>query len=260
MGSWGRIGPRYLELILYRTYADLRAEASRTYISFLWWVIEPVMYMASFYVVFSLLLERQTPNFVAFLLVGLIVWKWFASAVVHSGGALPNNAAVMQQIYLPKIIFPLVTNMTDAVKFAFVFVILLVALLIHGGVFGLAWLALPLLLAVQFLLILGVSCLYAALVPVAPDLRIIADNLLLVMMFMSGIFFDASLIPPDYQPYFFLNPMATLIDAFREVLLHGRWPDWSRLVMVAGCGFLLLVVAVLVLTRLDRDYPRLSVQ
>ena len=61
---------RYIELILYKTYADLRAETERTYLGFLWWIFEPVLYMTVFYVFFGLLLGHKTDDFVPFLLIG----------------------------------------------------------------------------------------------------------------------------------------------------------------------------------------------
>lgn len=251
---------RYTELVFYKAYADLRAEASRTYISFLWWALEPILYMAGFYFVFAVLLERRTPNFVAFLLVGLVVWKWFSSTILHSSGSILNNPALMRQVYLPKVIFPFVTILMDTIKFLVVFSILLVFLLWNGGTLSLAWLTLPVLLLVELVFLAGLACLAAAVVPVIPDLRILLENLLLVMMFVSGIFFDPATIPEPYQTYFYLNPMATLIESFRAVLMRGEWPSMSALALIAGAGIGLFVIAFIILHRLDRAYPRLSNQ
>lgn len=251
---------RYTGLVFYKAYADLRAEASRTYFSFLWWILEPMLYMAGFYFVFAVLLERRTPNFVAFLLVGLVVWKWFSSTVLHASGAILNNPGLMRQVYLPKVVFPLVTILTDTAKFLVVFSILLVFLLWNGGTFSAAWLALPLLLLVELVFLAGVACLAAAIVPIVPDIRILLENVLLIMMFVSGIFFDPATIPEPYQTYFYMNPMATLIESFRAVLMRGEWPSMSSLVLIAGAGFALFAIAFTILHRLDRAYPRLSNQ
>ena len=251
---------RYVELVLYKAYADLRAEASRTYISFLWWALEPMLYLAGFYFVFAVLLERRTPNFVAFLLVGLVTWKWFASSVLHASGSILNNPGLMRQVYLPKAVFPFVTITTDSVKFLLVFTILLVFLLWNGGTVSPAWLALPLLLVVELVFLSGVACLAAAVVPIVPDLRILLENVLLVMMFVSGIFFDPATIPEPYQAYFYLNPMATLIESFRAVLLRGEWPAVSAMLGITAVGIALCAIASFILHRLDRAYPRWSNQ
>ena len=101
-------GWHYLtDLIIQKARAGLRAEASRGYLGVLWWVIEPVMYMSVFYVAFAHLLKRGDENFVIFLLVGLIVWKWFHATLSTGGNSLMVSAGLMNQIYVPKIIFPL---------------------------------------------------------------------------------------------------------------------------------------------------------
>lgn len=250
----------YLELIAYKVYADLRAETSRTYFSLLWWIIEPALFMAGFYVVFAILLERRTADFAVFLLVGLTVWKWFASSIAHASGSILGNQGLMQQVYLPKIVFPVVVVLTDAVKFAVAFLVLLALLGFHGGVFGPAWLALPALLLIQLLLIGGFSCLAAALVPLVPDIRFLIDNVMFLMMFLSGIFFSREDIPANLQTLFYLNPMASLIEAYRGVLLANAWPSPSEMAAIAVAGAALLALAALVTHRLDRVYPRLTVQ
>ncbi len=84
----------YWDLLFYKALADLRSEARRYYIAYLWWVIEPVLEMLVFYLVFAGLLKRGGPNFVQFLLVGLVVWKWFEITVKHCGFAIINSSGL----------------------------------------------------------------------------------------------------------------------------------------------------------------------
>ena len=70
---------QHLELVWYKAYADLRAEAARAYLGVLWWVLEPLLYICVFYVVFGILLDRGGQGFVSFMLCGLVVWRWFSS-------------------------------------------------------------------------------------------------------------------------------------------------------------------------------------
>ena len=169
---------RIWDLISYKTYADLRAEASKTYINYLWWVIDPVLGMLVFYLVFGLLFKRDGEGYVAFLLSGLVVWNWYRQTIGHAGNTILNGKGLMNQVHVPKIVFPLVTLLTDLTKFAFVFILLLIFLWISGYWPTPAYLALPLLLLVQLLLISALAVLLAGLVPYLPDLRFLVDNLL----------------------------------------------------------------------------------
>lgn len=254
-GRWW-FDPRVLDLVRYKTYADLRAEASKTYINYLWWVIDPVLGMLVFYLVFGLLFQRNREGYVAFLLTGLVVWNWYRQTIGHAGNSIINGKGLMNQVHVPKIVFPMVTLLTDLTKFAFVFILLLVFLWISGYWPSPTYLALPLLLLVQWVLISALALLLAGLVPYLPDLRFLVDNLLQIQFFLSGVFFSSGDIPAQFQPWFYLNPMASLLDAYRAVLLHQTWPHWGRLGLVALFSILLLAMAVSWIQAHDRDYPR----
>ena len=109
-------GCNHKDLICYKAWADLRAEARQYYIKYLWWVLEPILEMMVFYVVFGLLLSRGGPDFIQFLLIGLIVWKWFGTTVQHCGNSLMGAKVLINQTPLPKIIFPTVFILTDTFK------------------------------------------------------------------------------------------------------------------------------------------------
>ncbi len=246
----------YLQLVLYKTYATLKAEAARTYISFLWWIVEPVMYMLVFYLVFALLLHRFTEDFVAFLLIGLVVWRWFDSTVRQGSNSIVSNKSLMRQVYVPKILFPTVVILSNSIKFLIVFVLLIVFLNWYGLPMTSAYWSLPLLLMTQLLVISAGTLLLSSVVPFVPDLRIVVGNILLVMFFVSGVFFSTDRVPEEYQAYLSLNPMFTLIVSYREVLLNGSWPDLWGLSVIVLSSAVVLVCGVALLRRFDRVYPR----
>lgn len=248
---------RHFDLLWYKTLAELRAEAARTYVGFLWWVLDPILFMMIFYLVFGVLLERGGEHFVQFLLIGLVAWRWFHSTLTHGCNALPAGRGLIRQVYLPKVLLPLVDILSDLIKFGVVLLLLLAFLWWSGFGPRPSWLALPLLVLVQLLLITGLTLLAAALMPFLPDLKQLITHTLQMLFFMSGIFYDASRIPAAYRDWFFLNPMAFLIDAWRTVLMHGAWPAWSGLavILIGSCGLIALACAVL--RRYDRIYPKL---
>lgn len=251
--------PHYLELVWYKGCADLRAEAARYYLGVLWWVLEPLLYMTAFYVVFGLLLHRGGPGFVSFLLCGLVIWRWFAASVQRSSGAIASNSGLMLQVYLPKYLFPASVLVTNGIKFAFVFALLLFYLILSGLPVSAAWMALPMLFLAQLLWTGACGLVVAAIVPFAPDLKFVIGNAITLMFFMSGVFYDIGELPPQFQFYFQLNPMATLIESYRDVLLHGAWPDWGALSIALAMSLILAMAGMRLLLRFDRVYPKLVV-
>jgi len=247
----------YLDLIRYKVYAELSAEAARTFLGILWWLIEPVLYMSVFYLIFGVMFQRGGEGFVYFLLVGLVVWKWFDSSIRSGMVSLSTNAAVIQQVYQPKSIFPLIVVLINTSKFLFVMLLLLLFLLISGKPASITWLALLPLIGIQFVLIAGIASVCATIIPFVPDLKWVVDNGLTMLFFLSGVFFDISALPEHFQGWLRLNPMAVLIDGYRNALLLGQMPDWRQLFWVLLFSCILIVAALRVFNRYDRIYPKL---
>ena len=247
-----------IDLIVHKSIADIRAEASRAYLGFLWWFLEPVMYMMVFYLVFQSGLRSGGEGFIPFLLSGLVVWKWFVSAVQGGSAALARNAVVIQHIYLPKYIFPCVVILSNTYKFIVILPIFLFFLIVafHAQP-GIAWLLIPLMILVQLLFIMAVTILVAAIIPFAQDLRMLLDNIIVMLFFMSGIFYDITTMSGVTRDLLMLNPMAIIITDYRLILLHGEMPQWQGLLYVILLSLILLALALFVINKFDRIYPKI---
>jgi lipopolysaccharide transport system permease protein len=248
----------YIDLIWYKAYADLRVEASRGYLGILWWVLEPLLFMSVFYIVFGIQFQRGGEGYVAFLLVGLVVWRWFDNTMKLGANALIWNQGLMQQVYVPKVVFPTVTVVTNTVKFLFALATLLAFLLLYGIDPGSTWLLLPGLLAIQLLFIVAMTWLVSAIVPFLPDIRVVIDSGLLLLFFMSGIFFDLESLPMQLAAYLRLNPMAILIESYRKILIQGAWPDWGMLGVVVVFSVIVLLVSLRLHVRYDRQFTKID--
>ena len=114
--GWSGVKRRTLDIIFYRTYAELKSEAQRTYAGVLWWIIEPVLFMLIFYLVFGVLFQRGTEDFVPFLLIGLALWHWFQATVMQCAGAITTNRGLIQQVYVPNYVFPTVVILANILE------------------------------------------------------------------------------------------------------------------------------------------------
>lgn len=252
---------RFVELVITKVHLNLKAEAARNYLSYLWWVLEPALFVAVFYLVFGVFMARGGEGFVAFLVCGKIPFLWMSRSVNNSAMAITNGRGLMNQISIPKVFFPTVVVVQDAVKSAVVFALMMLFVWFSGYAVTMSWLAIPVLMLVQLVFIAPLAILGSMLVPFVPDLRFIIATCMMMMMFASGIFYDyKEVILPEHQPLFLANPMALLIDQYRTVLLDGLWPDWIRLGAVALVCAAVLALVLVALWRLDHKYPRLVLQ
>jgi len=249
-----------IDLIVYKTFADLKAETERAYLGFLWWIIEPVLYMGVFYLVFTVIRYRHGEGFVPFLLVGLIPWKWFANTISNGSRSIINNVGLMDHVYVPKYVFPCVVLLVNFFKFTIVMCLMIGFLLVYGIPVGLPWVALPVVILVQFVMTLAVTGLLSAVTPFIPDLRQVIDNAMMLLFFLSGVMFDINQAPEKLKMFLYVNPMVALIDAYRSVLVEGKWPHWGALLVLFCVSVVFLILAKKVLDRYDRIYPKLIVR
>jgi len=254
--SWNRLN-HYLDLVFFRAWGDLRAEAHRYYLSYIWWVLGPVLEMTVYYLVFGLGLRAvRTEHFMVFLLIGIIIWRWFDATVSHCTNAVRGGRSLMQQVDLPKIVFPLIVICTDTFKFLIAFSLIVMYINIYGLLASSAYLILPVVLTIQLMFIMAVGILFSCITPFLPDFAVFVNYPIRIMFFMSGIFYDIDKIPEQYRFLFVYNPMARLIHTYRSILLHGQFPDIELLLTIASLSFLGVLAAGALLFRLDKVIPR----
>lgn len=249
----------YVELIFWKAMAELHAEAARAYIGILWWVAEPMLYMLAFYAAFGLGLRGGGEQAVFFLLCGLVPWKWFTSSVQNGAGSIQSNSGLIQQVYLPKVILPLISIFTNTLKFVVVLTLLMLIVSVFGHGPDVTWLSLPVVIVVELLLIVACGSLAASILPIFPDLKLVVDNGLMVLMFVSGVFFDMSRLPPQAQAVLRYNPLIPILEGFRAPLLRHEWPDWQALFWVAVASIAMYAVAIRILITYDRRYIKLMI-
>ena len=241
----------------YRAYLNLAAEASKYFLGWLWWFLEPIALTAVFFLVFSYLrpMRSDVENFPAFLIVGVTTWLWFANAVANSTNVLVGARAIVSQMRLPKLLFPAIAVVAASLKQGFVFAVLLVFL---GVAFGAAWtwLFLPLLACAQFVLILATAGTVAFVCCCVRDLRFVVQSGLTLMMFCSGLFFAIEDMPAKWQPWLRLNPMAVMLEQYRSALLYETAPDWAWCVKVLVVGGVWLFGLQRIYEGLDRTLTR----
>lgn len=245
-----------IELILYKSYAEIKTDASRSYLGLIWWVIEPVIYLCAFYILFVLVLHRGGPDFVPLFLCGVVVWKWFASSVQGGSQSIRTYQGLSQQVYVPKYVFPVIVVMACTTRFIPVFIILTLFLLFYGIPAQHTWMAIPLIVLIQFCLILSLAFLTGAITPFLPDLKVAIDNGMQILFFISGIFFNINEVHEPLKSYLFLNPMAGIINEYRNVMIRGLWPDMSRLGYVLLFSVLAGSIGLAILKIMDRRYGK----
>ena len=251
---------QFWQLLQFRVQCRLKSEASTSYLSYGWWVLEPLLHMGMFYLIFEVLLNRGTEDFVAYLLCGLIPWLWFNKSISNARSSISSARGIMMQTRIPVILFPAEVVAQDSFKQLIVFSVLFVFLLLYGESLTIYWAAVIPVVIVQLLLTFALSLLVAAIIPFLPDVRFLVQTGLLMLMMGSGIFYSYEVILPEHRSLFFMNPMANLIHNYRRVLMYQQWPDWQALALIGLASLALIAVLARLLRGGNATYARLILE
>ena len=245
-----------IQFIGYKLKSNLKAEASKNYLGFFWWLMEPALMLGVFYLVFGVLLDYGREGFGSYLLVGIAFWLVFSNTINNCGNAIQSGSGILQQVYIPKWVFPIVVVLSHYTKFIFVLVVLFAYLFYSGIKVTESWTAVLYLLPIYLFFIMGTAFFVASIVPIFPDIKFIIQAGIQMLMFASGIFYDYSMIPEKYMEVFLLNPVAAGIFEFRNILLSGVFPTTGTLIYLVSWGVGLMILGLSILHIFDRRYPR----
>lgn len=231
----------------------LKGESRQYFLGYLWWVLEPLLYVGVFYLVFETLLDSRQPDFLYFLMVGKLTFIWFSKSVNQAASSLEANKGLMAQTSLRKELFPLAVIHQGLYRQAVVFFFLIGFLLMGDYPPSATWLWLIPLTVLQAILITACGLLGALLVSFKRDFRLVIQLGTIFLLFMSGIFWDLNTIADTglRDGLLLLNPLANLIDCYRQVLMLDEAPNGMRLVWVFGESLLLLIIAWAAYSRLQ---------
>jgi lipopolysaccharide transport system permease protein len=248
----------YRSLLVLLVWRDIKSRYSQTVLGAGWAVLQPLLPMAIFTVVFGRFARIPSDGvpYALFSLSGLSLWTYFASALSSGGGSLILNRNLLTKVYFPRLVIPASQVFTALVDFAIAFTVLVAALLVGGFVPGLeAVVMVPLLLLAASLTALGAGAWLAALGVQYRDVRHLSPFLTQIWMYASPIVYPMSLVPERYRTLYALNPMAGVLSEFRAVLLGVAGPTPLELGISLGAAVVVFLTGTLYFRHAERVFP-----
>jgi lipopolysaccharide transport system permease protein len=242
------------ELLLFLVWRDIKVQYAQTVLGAAWAVVQPLMTMLIFTLVFGRLAKIPSDGvpYSVFTLAALIPWMYFSNAFSAASASLVNSSNLITKVYFPRLIIPVVSILSALVNFA-VSCLLLAVMLIWYHVTP-SWMAIPMIPALLLLMILtatGVGCWLAAVYIQYRDVRQIVPFIVQIWMYVSPVVYPLSLVPERYRTLYSLNPMAGIIQTFRVVLLRTGEIPWGALGMSTIVGLALFLGGTLYYRRTE---------
>ena len=232
---------RAYDLLYLLTFRELKLRYQDTVLGFGWSLIRPLLQGAVLYVVLSKFIRIDVEDYGLVLLAGLFPWTWFQTSLTLAVGSFAANGALIKKVYFPRAVLPLATVLNNGVQYALSIPVLLVLLLVAGYRPDWTWLiGVPYLLLVEAALIMGIVLFIASLDVYFRDLEHLTDVFVgLIWFYLTPVIYPLSIVPDKYHDWVLLNPMASLIEGWRDLFLHNQVPGvdlWPALAFAAGAA------------------------
>lgn len=230
---------RYRELFGFLAWRDIIVRYKQTIIGILWAVLQPVLTMIVFTVIFGRLakLPSNDAPYAVMTFAALLPWQFFANAMSQSSNSLIASTNLITKVYFPRLIIPASSTLSGAVDFLIAFMILLGLILWYHIGFRLLILLLPLFSLIAFFAAFGAGLWLSALNVKYRDVKHIVPFLVRMGMYISPVGFMSDVVPDKWRFLYSLNPMVGVIDSFRWCILGDKfkpyWPGfWVSLAVV----------------------------
>ncbi len=247
---------RYRALIQSLVAREIKARYRGSLLGYFWSFINPLLLLLIYTFVFTVVMPGARGTglepFAVFMFCGILPWTWFSSSLLESANVLVAGGNLIKKVFFPAEVLPIVTVLAGLVNFCLGLPILAAFLIYYRvpvTVSDLLWL--PVLIALQCLLTLGLSLMVSSLTVLFRDVRDLLASLLTLWFFATPIIYPLSSAPPGVRRVLALNPMTYLIVSYQEVLFHpGPYRDWPRVLGVGAVSLLVFFAGYFVFNRL----------
>lgn len=244
---------KYKPLIRELVSRDLKVKYRRSFLGYIWSLLNPLLMMCVLNYVFSTIFVSSVPNFSLYLICGQTLWNFFNESTNMAMYSIIQNAALLKKVYIPKYIFPMSRVLSSFVTMSFSLVAILIVMVItKATVFWTAFLFwIPLVLLLIFCC--GLGLVLSSLSVYFRDITHLYGVLTLAWMYATPVFYDISILPENVAGVIEINPMYYFITFFRSLILYGTVPV-DLMWKCALCSAISLVCGLLIFKKLQKNF------
>ena len=244
----------YRELLKTNIKKEIRGKYKGSWLGVLWTFLNPLLMLAVYAFVFPYILRVNVDNYTIFMIVALIPWNFFTTAIQSGTGSVVANGNILKKVYFPREIIPISITTSQLVNFLITCIIMAVFIIFSGVGFSAHALLFPLLVLIQYILILGLTFILSALTVFVRDIDHFVSVILMLGFYATPIVYQGEMLPKKFQIFLKLNPMAQLVEAYRSILYYHRMPDMTMLLIWGLGSVALLVVGYLIFKKLEKSF------
>ena len=250
---------RYWNYIWYSALSELRAQVQGSYLGWMWWILDPLLFMVVYAFVTIVVFGQSIENFPIFVFLGIVVWEFFSTTVGSSVEVIRSYAAVTQKVYIPKFVIIISKMMVSFIKMSIGLWIVMIAVIVVRIPLSIHLLSAIPLLAVLILLSFGISVLVAHAGVYVSDLSNVMTVVLRFLFYLSGVFYSIQHIPEQWRTiYNFAVPTGFIINQMRAAIMYATAIDYAILAWWFAIGLLVSVAALAIMRKHEKEYMKIG--
>ena len=245
----------YREMIFSLIKRDLRGRYKGSALGFLWTFFNPLFQLIVYSFVFSVIMRAGYEKYYLFLFIALIPWIFFSTSVVGGAGCIWAQKEMVNKIYFPREVLPIAHVTCQLINMLLSFVVVFLVLIVTGhGISLVPLLYLPIVMAVEYLLALGITMIVSAVTVFLRDIEYILGIVMMAWQFLSPVMYGMDMVPERLRPIMALNPMTSILTVYRDIFYYKRVPDVQSLLQATVLGVALLIIGVIVFENLKKKF------
>ena len=233
---------------------DFKKKYKRTYLGMLWSVMSPLLSILVMYIVFNNFYQRGDGFFITYLFCGNIVFSFFSDSSNGGMESLLGNADIFSKINLPKYLFLFSRTVSSLINFGLTFGVFLIFCAIDGIPFTLYFLGLIIPIVLLIIFNLGVGMILSALYVFFRDIKYLWGIFLMLVMYLSAIFYDAEMLPDAVERLLLLNPVYIYITYFRALVIGAAFPPFYLTLLAVGYALLFFLIGALIYRKYNHKF------
>lgn len=244
----------YRELLKTNVKKEIRGKYKGSWLGIIWTFLNPLLMLAVYAFVFPYILRVDVENYTIFMIVALIPWNFFTTAVISGTSCINVNGMILKKVYFPREIIPLSVTISQAVNFLITCLIMFIFILCSGVGFSIHFLLFPVLVLIQFVLTLGINFILSSVTVFIHDIAHFVQIAMTLGFYATPVVYLSSMLPAKFQWAMHVNPMAVLVEAYRAVLYSHTMPDMTWVGIWAGLSVIILVFGYLLFKKLEKSF------
>ena len=244
----------YRELLKSNVKKEIRGKYKGSFLGILWSFLNPLLQVAVYAIVFPYIMRIETPNYLQYLIVGIIPWTFFITVINQGMIAVRMNAGIIKKVYFPREILPISVAISGLVNF-FISCLIILIFCIFGGL-GISWhlILLPVIALIQFVFTLGLVLALSAINIFIKDTEYIVQFILNMLFYATPILYPASLFPDKIRWVLYLNPLTGIIDAYRDIFMYHQMPNMISILYLIVIAIVFFFIGLAIFRKLEKGF------